>query len=94
MIYKIIPYFRPCKCTYWVSVKKLAIKYLSNHKGFTGKVNDWVIVYQELFNTKAEANKREREIKNWKSRKIIEKLIGVYTFNLFLNFALLRTVMF
>lgn len=32
MIYKIIPYFRPCKCPYWVSVKKLAIKYLSNHK--------------------------------------------------------------
>jgi len=58
-------------------LQQRVIKHLANHKGFTGKVNDWVIVYQELFNTKAEAYKREREIKNWKSRTMIEKLIGV-----------------
>jgi putative endonuclease len=52
------------------------IKHLANHKGFTGKVNDWVIVYQETFDSKTEAYKRERVIKNWKSRKMIEKLIG------------------
>ena len=52
------------------------IKHLANHKGFTGKVNDWVIVYQETFDSNTEAYKRERVIKNWKSRKMIEKLIG------------------
>jgi len=47
----------------------------SNHKGFTGKVGDWVIVYSEGFAEKPLAMKREREIKGWKSRERIEKLI-------------------
>ena len=48
----------------------------SNHKGFTGGVGDWIIVYQEIFLTKEEAFARERTIKKWKSRKMIEKLIN------------------
>ena len=51
-------------------------KHNSNHKGFTGGIGDWKIVYKEVFETKSEAQKREKEIKNWKSRKMIEKLIG------------------
>ena len=51
-------------------------KHNSNHKGYTGKVGDWQIVYKESFATKAEAYSREREIKLWKSRKRIEQLIG------------------
>ena len=47
----------------------------SNHKGFTGRTNDWEIVYTEEFTTKTDALKREIEIKNWKSRKRIEELI-------------------
>ncbi|WP_299288653.1 GIY-YIG nuclease family protein, partial [uncultured Mucilaginibacter sp.] len=47
----------------------------ANHKGFTGHACDWVLAYQEEFNTKSEALKRERQIKSWKSRKMIEKLI-------------------
>lgn len=47
----------------------------TNHKGFTGHTGDWTIVYQEVFNKKDEAATRERTIKNWKSRKLIEKLI-------------------
>uniref|UniRef100_A0A832DG00 GIY-YIG nuclease family protein n=1 Tax=Ignavibacterium album TaxID=591197 RepID=A0A832DG00_9BACT len=35
----------------------------------------WEIVYYETYNTKSEALKREREIKNKKSRKYIEALI-------------------
>jgi putative endonuclease len=31
-------------------------KHNSNHKGFTGKYTDWVLVYSEAFETKAEAN--------------------------------------
>jgi putative endonuclease len=47
---------------------------LSN--GFTGKWNDWVIVYYyEVFETKNKAYQREREIKSWKSRKKVEELI-------------------
>ena len=48
----------------------------SDHKGFTGRVGDWRIVYTEEFRTKEDAYKREREIKAWKSKKRIELLIG------------------
>ncbi|WKK87194.1 GIY-YIG nuclease family protein [Marivirga arenosa] len=47
----------------------------ANHKGYTGKANDWEIVYQESFYSKTEAYVRERQIKSWKSRKRIEALI-------------------
>jgi putative endonuclease len=52
-------------------------KHLSNHKGFTGKAKDWILVYQEEFSNKQEALKREKQIKAWKSRKQIEILLGV-----------------
>ncbi len=52
-------------------------KHNSNHKGFTGNVNDWKIVYTENFKTKKEALAREVEIKKWKSRKRIEQLIVI-----------------
>ena len=48
----------------------------SDHKGFTGGSGDWAVVYTERFSVKEETAKREREIKGWKSRKLIEKLIG------------------
>jgi len=50
-------------------------KHNSDHKGFTGGIGDWKIKYFETFAVKDEAYKREREIKKWKSRKLIEKLI-------------------
>ena len=51
-------------------------KHNSHHKGFTGGHGDWKVVYKESFTTKEEAYRREREVKSWKSRKLIEKLIG------------------
>jgi predicted GIY-YIG superfamily endonuclease len=36
-----------------------------------------VLVYQEIYALKADAMKREKQIKGWKSRKLIEKLIGL-----------------
>ena len=51
-------------------------KHNSNHKGFTGGIGDWQVIYTESFSTKESAYKREREVKNWKSRKLIERLIG------------------
>ncbi len=51
-------------------------KHNSNHHGFTGKTGDWKLVYHENYNAKELALKREKEIKAWKSRKMIEKLIS------------------
>ena len=51
-------------------------KHNSNHKGFTGSTPDWKIAYTETFPTKEAALHREREVKKWKSRKLVEKLIG------------------
>ena len=50
-------------------------KHNSNHKGFTGKIGDWNLVYTEIFISKSDAFKREKEVKKWKSRKMIEQLI-------------------
>jgi putative endonuclease len=52
-------------------------RHISNHKGFTGKANDWQVVYSEIYSEKGEAYRRELEIKSWKSRKRIEELIKI-----------------
>ena len=49
-------------------------KHNSNHKGFTGKFDDWEVFYTEVFETKREAYQRELQVKKWKSRKRMEKL--------------------
>ncbi|AZA82618.1 excinuclease ABC subunit C [Chryseobacterium lactis] len=50
-------------------------KHMSDHKGFTAKVKDWIIIYTEEFSSKKDAYKREREVKSWKSKAKILKLI-------------------
>ena len=50
-------------------------KHNAKHKGFTAAAKDWQVVYTEAFNSKAEATKREKQIKQWKSRTAIENLI-------------------
>ena len=52
-------------------------KHNTNHKGFTGGAGDWKIKYFECYSTKEDAYKREQQVKQWKSRKLIEKLIGL-----------------
>ena len=52
------------------------LKHLFYHKGFTSKAKDWKIVYVETFLTKKLAMLREKEIKGWRNRKMIEKLIS------------------
>ena len=51
-------------------------KHLSNHSGFTSKSKDWTLVYSEEFETKSLAYRRELEVKKWKSRIKIQKLIA------------------
>ncbi len=51
-------------------------KHNTNHSGFTGNTGDWVLKFQENFPTKTEALTREKQIKSWKSRKLIEILVS------------------
>jgi len=51
-------------------------KHNSNHKGWTGKANDWKYVYTEVFESKELAYSRELQIKSWKNRTRIESLIN------------------
>ena len=50
-------------------------RHLSNHSGFTSRAKDWELVYQEVYKNKSEAYQRELQVKKWKSRKMIERLI-------------------
>ena len=51
-------------------------KHNTNHSGFTGHTGDWQVVWTENFETKFEALKREKQIKSWKSKTLIRKLIN------------------
>ena len=79
MCYMYILYSRSC-CKYYIghtceSIEERLRKHNSNHHGFTGTVSDWEIVYKEDYNSKSKAYAREREVKKWKSKKLIIKLI-------------------
>ena len=52
-------------------------KHLSNHKGYTGKAKDWILVYYEEYSDKQDSLRREKQIKSWKSRRQIEILAGL-----------------
>ena len=43
---------------------------------FTKTGIPWILVYQEMYNSLAEARRRELQIKKQKSRKYIEQLIS------------------
>ena len=49
----------------------------SSKKGFTSTGKPWVLVYSEKFHDKSSALKREKQLKSWKSRKDIERLIQI-----------------
>ena len=44
-------------------------------KGFTSRYRPWEIVFKCGFESKMEAQRAERKIKSWKSRKMIDKVI-------------------
>ena len=50
-------------------------KHNCNHKGFTGKALDWEVIWMEEWEEESKARARELEIKGWKSKKKIEKLV-------------------
>ena len=47
-----------------------------NHKGYTNAGKPWVIIYYETFETKADALRREKQLKAWKNRQKIELLLN------------------
>jgi len=51
-------------------------KHNSRHSGFTGRFGDWLLVYKEEFATKSEAYQRERQVKSWKSPRLLRSLIA------------------
>ncbi|WP_029289132.1 GIY-YIG nuclease family protein [Pedobacter sp. R20-19] len=51
-------------------------KHNTNHSGFTGHTGDWQIVWVQSFTEKSDAVKREKQIKSWKSRRMIINLIN------------------
>ena len=57
-------------------LKERIRRHLSDHKGFTAAAKDWRLVYSEQFNDFREAHKRETQIKSWKSKAMISKLIA------------------
>ena len=71
----------PSKNKYYIghtcdSLESRLAKHNQKHTGYTAQTNDWEIIYTEPFDTKELAYAREREIKNWKSRKRMLKLIS------------------
>ena len=80
MIYTTYILFSKIKNNYYIGytgddLNERIRKHNSNHKGFTGGIGDWILVYSETFNTAQESHQRELQIKKWKSRKMIEKLV-------------------
>jgi len=51
-------------------------KHNNKNKGFTNQSDDWKIIFSKAFVSRNEALLFERKIKNWKSRKMIMKLVS------------------
>ena len=72
--------YSPLLDKYYIGYTTDLIKRLSEHNSgistFTSKASDWVLKYHELFPKRELAMKREKEIKDKKSRKYIEWLIS------------------
>jgi putative endonuclease len=73
--------FSPSRDRYYIGSTTMDIeerlrRHLSDHKGFTSKAKDWIVVYKEECPNKAEALIREKQVKSWKSKTMILKLIN------------------
>ncbi len=61
---------------YTSNLEERIIRHNQKSNGFTGNVNDWEVVYTEKYEVKEQAQKRELQIKSWKSRIKIQELIS------------------
>ncbi|BDB54624.1 hypothetical protein GENT5_09290 [Flavobacterium ammoniigenes] len=80
MLFQVYLLFSESKNRYYIgyssNLEARLIRHNQKSKGFTGNTNDWKVVYTEQYNTKEEAQKRELQIKSWKSRIKIQELIS------------------
>ncbi len=60
---------------YTAQLEQRLVRHNQKSNGFTGKVNDWTLVYKEEYSSQKEALAREKQIKSWKSKIKIEVLI-------------------
>ncbi len=60
---------------YTQDLEKRLLQHNNGDSKYTSKANDWKLKYQEPFETRSLCMKREKQIKNKKSRKYIEWLI-------------------
>ena len=60
---------------YTTDIEDRLSKHNRNSKGFTNTGKPWILVYSESFSSKKEAMEREKQLKNWKNRDRLEKLI-------------------
>jgi putative endonuclease len=51
------------------SISERLRRHLSNHKGFTSRAKDWLLVYSEVFDTKTEALKKRKRIKKLEKQR-------------------------
>ena len=60
---------------YSANREKRLRKHNTSNKSYTGKRNHWKILCTEEFSSKAETMHHQKEIKKWKSKKMILQLI-------------------
>lgn len=70
---------------YYIGSTENLLKRLEKHNSGLAKSTKpyvpWQLVYYEEYNTNEEAINREQQIKSWKKRAIIEKLINDFKIN-------------
>ena len=81
MLYQVYIIFSNSRNRYYIgstgeSLSERIRRHNSAHKGFTANTTDWKLVHSEKFDSIIIAQKRERQIKSWKSRLMIENLIS------------------
>jgi predicted GIY-YIG superfamily endonuclease len=62
-------------CGHTSDITERLVHHNSGISEFTSKASDWILMWEEKFETRELARKREMEIKKKKSRKYIEWLI-------------------
>jgi putative endonuclease len=72
--------YSPSKDRYYIgsyeNIPERLRRHNTNHKEFTGGQDDWTLRWSQSFNSKQEELNRKRQIKGWKSRKMIERVIS------------------
>ena len=59
---------------YTADLAKRLVEHNSGRVNFTRRYKPWELYYFEEYDDAKHANRRERQIKSWKSRAMIEKL--------------------